>query len=362
MSHHFDTKLAKEDPSLNLCDFYLFGGAPGNTVMAMTVNTGVALSTPDTLHPEGLYAFRIDLDGDAREEVTFKFRFGQPRHREDGEHRHLQTFEVRRAVAEEALRGDAGDLLIQGETGTVAGSGQVRAFVGIAPEMFAGDAAGLHTLMTAFYSGQHYDAQAFPGQRNFFAGRNVTAIVLEVPNALIGQGRVNAWATISLHGHAPEAQVSRWGLPLITHLFLNDPGAQEVKEQFNASAPHDDTEHFSNMIADFAAKMTTYAGSAEDPAAYGKQLAARLCPSVLPYELGTPAAFRQANFNGRPLGDDVMDVMLSLAVNQPLADGAAPDRTRIRSEFPYYGEPYTAIEQGGASAVPQLKEKQPAHG
>ena len=24
MSHHFDTKLAKEDPSLNVCDFYLF--------------------------------------------------------------------------------------------------------------------------------------------------------------------------------------------------------------------------------------------------------------------------------------------------------------------------------------------------
>jgi hypothetical protein len=22
MSHHFDTKLAREDPSLNLCDFY----------------------------------------------------------------------------------------------------------------------------------------------------------------------------------------------------------------------------------------------------------------------------------------------------------------------------------------------------
>ena len=26
MSHHFDTKLAKEDPSLNLCDLYLFDG------------------------------------------------------------------------------------------------------------------------------------------------------------------------------------------------------------------------------------------------------------------------------------------------------------------------------------------------
>ena len=28
MSHHFDTNLAKEDPSLNICDLYLFQGAP----------------------------------------------------------------------------------------------------------------------------------------------------------------------------------------------------------------------------------------------------------------------------------------------------------------------------------------------
>ena len=57
MSHHFDTKLAREDPSLNLCDFYLFDGPSGKTVMAMTVNPNVRLSAPDTLHPEGLYAF-----------------------------------------------------------------------------------------------------------------------------------------------------------------------------------------------------------------------------------------------------------------------------------------------------------------
>ena len=80
MSHHFDTKLAREDPSLNLCDFYLFDGPSGKTVMAMTVNPDVGLSAPDTLHPEGLYAFRFDLNGDAREEVTFKFRFDEPRH------------------------------------------------------------------------------------------------------------------------------------------------------------------------------------------------------------------------------------------------------------------------------------------
>jgi hypothetical protein len=38
MSHHFDTPTAREDPRINVCDFYLFAGSPGHTVMAMTVN------------------------------------------------------------------------------------------------------------------------------------------------------------------------------------------------------------------------------------------------------------------------------------------------------------------------------------
>ena len=46
----------------------------------------------------------------------------------------------------------------------------------------------------------------------------VSAIVLEVPNRPIGEGTVRAWATASLVGHAPEVQVSRWGLPMITHI------------------------------------------------------------------------------------------------------------------------------------------------
>src|SRR5580658_6937377 len=236
MSHHFDTKLAREDPSLNLCDFYLFDGPSGKTVMAMTVNPDVGLSAPDTLHPEGLYAFRFDLNGDAREEVTFKFRFGEPRHRDGSEHTHIQPFVVRRATGDDALRGDAGEILVEGETGSVETNSGVRAYVGIAPELFAAN-AGFGTFMTAFYKDKRYDGDAFLHQQNPFARRNVTAIVLEVPSELIGKGKIDAWATISLFGHAPEVQVSRWGLPMVTHLFLNDPSNQEVKEQFNASVP-----------------------------------------------------------------------------------------------------------------------------
>jgi Domain of unknown function (DUF4331) len=356
MSHHFDTLLAKEDPSLNLCDFYLFDGLSGKTVMAMTVNPDVGLSAPDTLHPEGLYAFRFDLNGDAREEVTFKFRFGEPRHRDGSEHTHIQPFVVRKATADDALRGDAGETLVEGETGSVVTDADLRAYVGIAPDLFAAN-AGFRAFISAFYQEQRYDGDTLLHQQNPFARRNVTAIVLEVPSALIGKGKINAWATISLFGHAPEVQVSRWGLPMVTHMFLSDP---ESKEQFNASVPSGDLERFAKAIADFAEKMTTYAGSAPNPAEYGKQIAARLCPNTLPYELGTRAAFEVGSFNGRALGDDALDVMLTLAANTPLVDGLAPDRTRIRKDFPYYGAPYTAEEQVGLTPMPRPAKKRRA--
>ena len=293
MSHHFDTKLAKEDPSLNLCDFYLFEGPSGKTVMAMTVNPDVVLSAPDTLHIEGLYAFRLDLTGDAREDVVFKFRFNEPRHVNGDEHVHVQKFQVRRATGE-AIGGDKGELLIEGDTGKVHSTSGIRAFVGIAPDLFAADAVGTQNLQKAFYNEHRYDGDAFLRQRqNFFKNRNITAIVLEVPNHLIGKGTVHAWATVSLYGHAPEMQVSRWGLPLITHLFLNDPANQEVKETLpDKSVPSDDIALFSKDTSQhYIQKMTTYAGSVTNPEEYGKQMVSRLCPNTLPYELGTAAAF-----------------------------------------------------------------------
>ncbi len=357
MSHHFDTKLSKEDPSLNLCDFYLFDGAPGTTVMVMTVNPDLGLSSPDTLHIEGLYAFRFDLNADAREEVTFKFRFAEPRHATGDEHTHIQHYQARRATGDAALRGADGELLLEGETGAVASASGIRAWVGIAPELFAANANALHAYLTAFFQEHRYNGDAFQQHQNFFDRRNVTAIVLEVPNHLIGQGKVNAWTTISLYGHAPEVQVSRWGLPLVTHIFLKDsaspalPPYSDLKEEFNASTPSDDVSRFAPVITAFAEKMTAYAGSAPNPAEYGKQLAARLCPTTLPYEIGTPALFDATRFNGRALADDAMDVILSLSANQPIADGAAPDTTRIRKDFPWYGEPYPKDEQAGVTPM-----------
>ena len=52
MSHHFDTPTAKEDPRINVCDFYLFRGRPGTTVMALTVNPNAGVGAPDTFRDE----------------------------------------------------------------------------------------------------------------------------------------------------------------------------------------------------------------------------------------------------------------------------------------------------------------------
>src|SRR5271154_3936299 len=135
MSHHFDTKLAREEPSVNVCDLYLFEGSPGTTVMVMTVNPDVELSAPDTLHVEGLYAFRFDLNADAREEVAFKFRFAEPRHAEGNEHMHIQNFQVLKATGN-SLGGLAGEVLLEGETEKINAKSGVRAFVGIAGDPF----------------------------------------------------------------------------------------------------------------------------------------------------------------------------------------------------------------------------------
>jgi hypothetical protein len=355
MSHHFDTPSAREDPRINVCDFYLFQGRAGTAVMAMTVNPDAGVSAPQTFRDEAIYAFRFDLDGDNREEVTFKVRFGEVEHADRGGHQHVQKFEVRRATGEAALKGAEGEPVIEGWTGEVVSSGAgLMAFAGLAPDLFAGDGAALGVFRNAFFGESRYHPDAFLNRKNSFDGRNVSAIVIEVPTDLIGAGLIHAWATSSLYGHAPEVQVSRWGLPLITNVFIPD---MNMREDFNRTVPADDVSLFGAHISGVAEKLSERAESVEDAAAYGKRLAARLLPAVLPYELGTPAAFDFAGFNGRRLTDDVMDVILTLATNTPLGDGVAPDKRRVRKDFPYFGEPYTAAEQAGIvpAAAPAKK-------
>jgi hypothetical protein len=350
MSHHFDTKQAKENPSFNICDMYLFKGTPETTVMVMTVNADSGISGLDTLHEEGLYVFRFDLDGDAREDVVFKFRFGAPSHVDGDEHRHVQSYRVIRAESTQ-IAGDAGEVILEGQTGAIASDVGVKAFVGTAPELWAANAIGFFDFLGALYGQDRFDTDVFRNPQNFFAQRNVTALILEVPDALVGAGRVGAWATLSLYGHAPEVQISRWGLPLFTHFFLSNPERPDLPEKFHNTGPAQDVELFGKAVSGFVKKLADSAMSTGRAEAYGELIASRLCPVMLPYEIGTPAVFSLSEFNGRPLGTDAFDVMLTLGANVPVMDAVHPDRSKIQDGFPYFGAAYSKAEQAGLAPI-----------
>lgn len=324
MSHHFDTPTVREDPRLNLCDMYLFAGSPDTTVMAMTVNPAANAESSAPFRDEAVYAFRFDTDGDRSEDVSFKVRFA--------DHEDSQRFDLIRADgAPDGLDGTvivSADLRTNAE-GTAPG---IRAFAGVVRDAFAGDAAALERFKAAF-AADRYEPDVFVNHVNFFHDHTVAAVVLEVPNWLIGNNsQIEAWSTVSLYGHAPEQQVARWGLPLFTHMFLADG---DLREQFNRSRPCDDSTVFVDATVRAVSRYTRLAGTAADPDAYGRRVASLFGSLSLPYRLGTAASFDYTGFNGRALEDNVMDVMLSLLTNSPLGTGIRPDLALINPYFPY---------------------------
>jgi hypothetical protein len=342
MSHHFDTPTGREDPWLNFGDLYLFeGSSEARTVMAMTSNPGVAPGAARAFRDDGRYEFRFDTNGDGVEDVSFKVSFG--------ESAGVQSFSVRRATGQDAISGSAGDLLAEGVTSEVAkGSQGTLAFTGIAWDVFAGDGTALEAYEAHFATGT-CAPEHFQNRANLFAGRRIAVIVMEVPTELIGTGQVNAWGTISLHGHAPEIQVARWGLPLLTHLFIRE---NQMREDFNRTAPSGNNTPFIERIAEVIRETVHRAGTVSNPEAYAERVLARLGSLTLPYKLGSTAAFDYMGFNGRALEDDVMDVMLSLMTNSALGDGVAPDPALIRDAFPYF---HAAIVTGTLLPVGSLQ-------
>jgi hypothetical protein len=307
--------------------------------MVMTVNPAANADTAAPFRDEAVYAFRFDTDGDQCEDVSFKARFGDVVHISSHASglTHAQKFSVYRA--DHSPDGLHGDVVASGHTNEVVfGESGVRVFAGVVDDPFAGDAAGLEAFKAAFARGD-YKPDAFANRVNFFHDRSVAAIAIEVPNQLISNTtRVHAWATVSLYGHAAEQQVARWGLPLLTHIYL---GGDDLRERFNRTRPSDDNSPFISSITSTVSAYAALAGTTDEPDAYGVRVAALFETLTLPYDLGTVASFDYTGFNGRSLRDNVMDNMLSLLTNSPLGTGIGPGPARFTPTFPYL-QPVTA--------------------
>src|SRR5579863_10295269 len=132
MSHHLDSPIARQDIRLDITDLYVFRGEKG-TVFAINVCHSIFGPIPvPGYHPEGMYEFKVDLNGDAVEDVTYRLTF------DERDPKGNQRYVVRSIRGAETVDPHAaGTVLAQGTTGEmVATQAGVRVWAGKAGDPF----------------------------------------------------------------------------------------------------------------------------------------------------------------------------------------------------------------------------------
>jgi hypothetical protein len=339
MSHHLDSPLARQDIRLDITDLYVFRGEIG-TVFAINVCHSIfgEIPTPG-YHPEGMYEFKIDGDGDAIEDVTYRITF------DDRDAAGKQRFVLRRIAGSEASDPNAsGSVLVQGTTDEVVpGANGLRIWAGKAGDPFWIEPDVLHAVGHAFQDGTAINLSGWDPSKakNLFAGHTIYSIVLEVPDAeLLGDastdGRIGVWAVATLATDAGGwRSINRVGLPMIHPLFTQFN--EDLGNRLNAGRPADDFATYGDQVAKAIAGVVAATGTSDDPEGYGLKVAHRFFPNILPYQVKTKATFGFAEWNGRSLTDNAPDVMFSIAANSPVRLGIGKESVTAKPSqtFPY---------------------------
>jgi len=338
MSHHLDSPIARQDVRLDITDLYVFRGETG-TVFVINVCHSIAKPPVPGYHPEGMYEFKVDLNGDAIEELTYRLTF------DERDARGSQRFVLRQLTGPDAVNPDAeGELLAEGVTGqSVTTPKGVRVWAGKAGDPFWIEPDVLHAVGHALQDGTRINLFGWDPSKakNLFAGHTVHAMVLEVPdNVLVANAgsnrRIGVWAVSTLATDAGGwRSINRVGLPMIHPLFTQFN--EDLGNRLNAGRPADDfTTHGKTVIKAIAGAVRAN-GSCEDPEGYAEKMAHRCCPNILPYTVGTPAFFGFIEWNGRSLTDNAPNVMFSLASNSPVALGIGKESvvSKPSGNFPY---------------------------
>src|SRR5262245_25614552 len=74
---HGDAPGVRTVSRLDINDVYAFRSPsdPTHAVIAMTVSPFAGITGPTTFHPTGVYEFKIDTNGDAVADATYRFMF-----------------------------------------------------------------------------------------------------------------------------------------------------------------------------------------------------------------------------------------------------------------------------------------------
>ena len=267
MSHHLDSPIARQDIRLDITDLYVFRGETG-TVFVINVCHSIFGPIPAPgYHPEGMYEFKVDLNGDAVEDITYRLTF------DERDKQGNQRYVVRCIRGAEAVDPHApGTVVAQGTTGeTVTTASGLRVWAGKAGDPFWIEPDVLHAVGHAFQDGTVVNLAGWDPSRakNLFAGHTVYSIVLEVPDGelLAGAGdkrRIGVWAVSTLATDAGGwRSINRVGLPMIHPLFTQYN--EDLGNRLNAGRPADDFATYGEAVTKAIAGVVSANGTAEDP-------------------------------------------------------------------------------------------------
>jgi hypothetical protein len=332
MSHHYsgpDFGFPHGDARLDLTDLYAFPkpGDANRSILIMDVHPSsgvnpVGPTTDEAFAPNANYELKIDTDGDLIANIAYRVRFFS---HQDG----TQTATLRRVEGEEASgTGDSGQIIIEGapvstdRESRVTEAGDYRFFAGWRSDPFFFDTQGAINNLQ------------FTGT-DFFAEADVCSIALEVPNSVLGNGKVGLWHR-TLDGTSGKwVQADRGARPSQS-VFLTG----EVKAAYLAGQPADDA----RFVPVFAHSLEHTGGYTPEEAT---RVAGTLLPDMVSYDPSRPAAYPH---NGRALSDDVADFFVSILSNGKVTGDNVGAHKDLLSVFPYVGVPHKARSAERAAA------------
>ncbi|MBK8902890.1 MAG: DUF4331 family protein [Anaerolineaceae bacterium] len=295
---HLDAPLVQQDGRTDINDVYAFTNGE-NTVMVMTVNPLAGVLSGTALRPHAQYEFVIDNNGDYHEDLVYVVRAGQTNRRGQ---QPIQLFEVggKRRLARGTNEANI----------PVRGGGSL--YVGVRDDPFFFDLVAFQDqVLGAGGSRTFCDGN----QNDFFAGANVTAIVLELPSDRItdDSATVNIWARTADR----TGMIDRMGKPALNTVLI--PSGS--KDAYNATTPAHDVAEWSDEFQANLLALSGLDGSGytADEAAFVTSL---LLPDVLTLDTTSTAGFTTGPLNGRQLAEDVIDFELFVVTGGLGANGS----------------------------------------
>ena len=393
-SSHREAPLIAEDPSADLTDLYAFRSPdkPNTvTILANVIPGEDPAAGPNwyTFSPNARYNLKIDTNGDALANVTYRFQF----HTKTGPFflgDTAQPFTVTR------IAGGKSKVVARGTTppnnigprstpsyrslaakGVVSVAGGGSAFAGQRDDPFFGDIGAIFDLV-AIRKGTGNAG----GGKDFFSGYGVHTIGVQVPISGLNakSSTIGVWSSVdrrkvTTRGTATRnsggwVQVNRLANPLVNEVVI----PTGLKDQWNALQPVQEgrfQKYYTTPILAAVINKLYKLGAPEtgrdDLVAVlltgvpklnytGPRLADLLRVNLTipvtakPDRMGVLAGDNQGWPNGRRLNDDVIDIAEQAVggflkgTKLPLGDGVNGDDRNLLGSFPYAADPQSGFE------------------